>query len=153
VSTKSGQHPVIGCAAAAAELWNVSRRKFHPSQMICPKCGDEYQSGFKRCSDCDVELVEVPPPPPESPPLRVVTVLSTGDPVRLEIAKSLLDSGGVDYWVKGEGLQSLFGAGRLGTGFNVAIGPMLLQVDEEDESDARVILSEIPLDAPDSPDS
>ncbi len=121
--------------------------------MICPKCGDEYQAGFQRCSDCDVDLIEVPPPPPEPPPLRIVTVLATGDQLRLEMAKSLLDSAGVDYWVKGERLQDLFGGGRVGAGFNIMIGPMLLQVDEADEPDAKAILSEIPPDASDSADS
>lgn len=121
--------------------------------MICPKCGDEYQPGFQRCSDCDVDLVEALPPPPEPSPTQIVTVLATGDPLRLEMAKSLLDSAGLDYWVKGEGLQDLFGAGRLGMGFNVAIGPMLLQVDKEDEQDAKSILSAVPPDASDSPDS
>jgi hypothetical protein len=27
--------------------------------MFCPECRVEYRSGFRRCSDCDVELVEV----------------------------------------------------------------------------------------------
>jgi Putative prokaryotic signal transducing protein len=121
--------------------------------MICPRCGDEYQPGFQRCADCDVDLIEVHRPLREPPPLRIVTVLATGDPVRLEMAKSLLDSADVDYWVKGEGLQDLFGAGRIGAGFNLTIGPMLLQVDEADESDAKSILSEIPSNASDSPDS
>ena len=26
--------------------------------MICPNCGAQYQPGFTRCSDCEVELVE-----------------------------------------------------------------------------------------------
>ena len=105
------------------------------------------------CADCDVDLVEVPSSSPEPPPLQIVTVLATGDPVRLEMAKSLLDSASVDYWVKGEGLQDLFGGGRMGAGFNIALGPMLLQVDATDESDATAILSEVPSDAADPPDS
>ena len=121
--------------------------------MICPKCGDEYQAGFRHCADCDVDLVEVPSPPLDPPPLQIVTVLATGDPVRLEMAKSLLDSAGVDYWVKGEGLQDLFGGGRMGAGFNLALGPMLLQVNATDESDATAILAEVPTDVAESPDS
>jgi len=30
--------------------------------MFCPTCGVEYRPGFKRCSDCHVELVESPRP-------------------------------------------------------------------------------------------
>jgi uncharacterized protein len=28
--------------------------------MFCPQCAAEYRSGFTRCSDCDIELVEQP---------------------------------------------------------------------------------------------
>ena len=121
--------------------------------MICPKCGDEYQSGIRRCEDCGVDLIEPPPPAPEPPPLKIVTVLATGDPLRMEMAKSLLDSAGLDYWVKGDGLQDLFGAGRIGSGFNFTIGPMLLQVDKDDEATARDVLSEVPPEAGDKSDS
>jgi hypothetical protein len=121
--------------------------------MICAKCGDEYQAGIARCTDCGVALVEPQPSPPEPPPLRIVTVLATGDPIQMEMAKSLLDSAGLDYWVKGDGLQDLFGAGRMGAGFNITIGPMLLQVDRDDEADARTILAEAPPNAADTPDA
>ena len=30
--------------------------------MFCPDCRAEYRSGFARCSDCHVELVEILPP-------------------------------------------------------------------------------------------
>lgn len=30
--------------------------------MFCPKCRAEYRSGFTRCSDCQIELVEELPP-------------------------------------------------------------------------------------------
>jgi hypothetical protein len=45
--------------------------------MICPRCNAEYRSGFARCADCDVELVNdashfaltghAPPPEPGDP--------------------------------------------------------------------------------------
>ena len=31
--------------------------------MFCPNCRAEYREGFTRCSDCNVELVNVLPPP------------------------------------------------------------------------------------------
>lgn len=30
------------------------------SMLICPKCKSEYQNGFKICSDCECELIEMP---------------------------------------------------------------------------------------------
>ena len=30
--------------------------------MVCPQCSAEYRPGFTRCSDCNLELVEEPPP-------------------------------------------------------------------------------------------
>jgi len=39
--------------------------------MFCPDCGAEYRSGFARCSDCHVELVEIlPPANPQDPSLN-----------------------------------------------------------------------------------
>jgi hypothetical protein len=34
--------------------------------MFCPQCKAEYRRGFTRCSDCDVDLVEVFPPQEEN---------------------------------------------------------------------------------------
>ena len=39
--------------------------------MFCPNCRAEYRPGFARCSDCEVELVEIlPPPNPQDPELN-----------------------------------------------------------------------------------
>jgi hypothetical protein len=111
--------------------------------MFCPNCGDEYQRGFERCARCDAALVENLPVALEPPPLKIVTVLAAGDDTKIEMARSLLDAAGIGYWVKGERLQDLFGAGRLGPGYNVAIGPILLQVDAQDAEAAIAVLQEI----------
>src|SRR5260370_26766311 len=38
--------------------------------MFCPNCRAEYRSGFARCSDCEVDLVEdLPPQNPQDPEL------------------------------------------------------------------------------------
>lgn len=98
--------------------------------MYCPSCGSEYREGFSRCADCEVDLVDAPPSPALADPDTgdVETVFSTGDPVALLTAKTLLDEAGIPYLTRGEGIQDLFGMGRLGTGFSVVAGPMEIQV-------------------------
>jgi predicted nucleic acid-binding Zn-ribbon protein len=108
--------------------------------MFCPRCGDEYQQGIERCPDCGVALVLELPKDPEPSPFQPVTVLTTGDPLRIEMVKAALDSAGIDYWVRGQGLQDLMGGGRLGTGYSVAFGPARVDVDPENEADARRII-------------
>ncbi|MBZ5534927.1 MAG: DUF2007 domain-containing protein [Acidobacteriia bacterium] len=73
----------------------------------------------------------------------LVTILTTEDPAILAYAKSLLEGAGIQFLVRGEGLQDLFGAGRIGTGYNLISGPIELQVEPKDEEKASEILSEI----------
>ena len=72
-----------------------------------------------------------------------VTVLETGDPGLLAVAKSLLEGAGIPYFAKGEALQNLFGAGTFGTGFNVVTGPVELQVAESDAAQAHALLIDL----------
>lgn len=110
--------------------------------MFCPNCGDEYRAGFTRCADCEVDLVADPPAePPPSEEFAMATVLETGDQSLIAVAKSLLDSAGIPCIARNERLQNLFGWGGIGAGYNVAMGPIRLQVLEEDEADARELLT------------
>ena len=114
--------------------------------MFCPNCGDEFRAGFTRCNDCDVDLVADPPAgqlPPED--FAMVTVLETGDQRLIAVAKSLLDSAGIPSIARNERLQNLLGWGSVGTGFNALTGPIRLQVLKEDESDARELLTALPV--------
>jgi hypothetical protein len=72
-----------------------------------------------------------------------VTVLESGDPALLAVAKSLLEDAGIQFFAKGEGVQDLFAAGRVGTGFNPFVGPIELQVAAEDAAEANAILLEL----------
>lgn len=72
-----------------------------------------------------------------------VTVLETGDPALLAVAKSLLEDAGILYFAKGEGTQDLFAAGRFGTGFNPIIGAVQLQVAADDADEARERLRDL----------
>ena len=124
--------------------------------MFCPKCHAEYIPGFTRCSDCDVALVDSLPQAASagkakepkrdyrsSTPADLVTVLSAGDAGLIAVAKSVLQSADIPFLVQGEAVQDLFGAGRLGTGFSLVIGPIAIQVRAEDAAEAREILTEL----------
>jgi hypothetical protein len=113
--------------------------------VFCPVCGDEYRPGFTRCADCDVELTDAPPVPGEATePVELVTVLETGDQSQIAVAKSMLEASGIPCIARNETLQNLFGWGSIGTGYNVAMGPIRLQVLREDEEAAKELLSSPP---------
>jgi len=115
--------------------------------MFCPKCGGEYVEEISRCTECDVALIREPP---DEVPLdeadQLVPVLRTGDPLVVALAKSLLDSAGIDFFVKGEGIQDLFAFGRVGTGFSPVTGPAEFQVRRYKEEEARAVLADVYLD-------
>src|SRR6266540_2098358 len=46
-----------------------------------------------------------------------VRLLDLTDPAMLAVAKSLLEEGGVEFFIRNEGTQGLFGAGQMG-GYN-----------------------------------
>jgi len=75
--------------------------------------------------------------------IDLVTVYETGNPAIISIAKSILNSENINFFMKGEGVQDLFGGGRIGTGFNPLVGPVQVQVDEKNASLARELLSEL----------
>ncbi len=114
--------------------------------MFCPNCGAEYREGFSMCSECNVPLVDKLPADVEPEFIKFVTVYETGDPAFIAFAKSILQSEGIRYYFKGEGIQDLFAGGRLGTGYNPAIGPVQIQVDEKDADKAKDLLRQIDED-------
>jgi hypothetical protein len=59
----------------------------------------------------------------------------------MAFARSLLDGEGIDYTVRGENLQDLFGMGRLG-GYNYVTGPAEIWVRADDAERARALLDE-----------
>jgi len=75
--------------------------------------------------------------------VKLVPVFATGNPATLAIAKSILQKANIDYIVKNEGVQDLFGVGRFGTGFNPIVGPAEIQVNENDKKAARDLLKDL----------
>ena len=118
--------------------------------MFCPKCGDEYQQGLTRCTDCDVDLVEKLPDVEQPPPFEMVTVLETGDQSLIVVAESILKGAGIPFIARNQRLQNLFGWGTIGTGYSVAMGPVRLQVLKEDAETAKELL--VAHDPPESED-
>jgi len=123
--------------------------------MICPNCKAEYREGFSECADCHISLVvELPRAMSTSneesvveKPVRknisLVKVFSGSDPVVLTLAKSILEKEEIRFVLRGEGTQSLFGIGTIGTGFNVITGPAEIFVDQSDVDQALKLLKEL----------
>jgi len=70
-----------------------------------------------------------------------VRVMELPDPGALAIAKSLLQEAGVDFFIKNEETQALFGWGQLGTGYNVITGPPVVMVDSSRLDEVRELLA------------
>ena len=107
--------------------------------MFCPKCGEEFSWDVMVCPTCDVDTVDRLPGPVPTPDVELVTVLATGDAGLIALAKSLLEGETIDYFVRGDGLQDLFGLGRM-TGYSFAMGPAEFLVRAEDADRARELL-------------
>lgn len=122
--------------------------------MFCPECKLEYREGHERCADCNVPLVESLPPEEEGDPapLDLVTVFEAGDPGVLAMAHSMLDEQNIPYLTLGEGLQDLFGLGRIGTGFNILTGPAQIQVEAGREEEVRALLAQLEVPPEPLPD-
>jgi hypothetical protein len=111
--------------------------------MFCPECGAEYREGVSECADCGVELVAELPEADEAEHTEFVTVYRVGNPAIIALAKSILQSAGIEYYAMGEGVQDLFGLGRIGAGFNIIAGQVQIRVDSERAEEARRLLADI----------
>ena len=111
--------------------------------MYCPSCGESFNETLTECPHCGVELAETRPGSPPDPTIQFASVLSTGDAGLIALAKSLLDAEGIEYLVRGEGLQDLFGGGRLGAGYSILVGPAEFIVRENDAERARELLADL----------
>src|SRR5438094_9571855 len=79
----------------------------------------------------------------DSDQLDLVTVFATGNPVLIATAKLALEASGIRFLTKGEGIQDLIGLGRLFGGFNLATGPVQIQVERRDAAQAVEALRDI----------
>ena len=80
---------------------------------------------------------------PDPDPLDLVTVFASGNPVLIATAKLALEAADIRFLTKGEGIQDLIGLGRLFGGFNLATGPVQIQVERRDEAQAKEALRDV----------
>ena len=73
----------------------------------------------------------------------LVTVFETGDPALVALAKSLLDSAGIEFAAKGDALQDILGLGRFPAGANLLAGPVTFEVLAGDAERAKSLLSDL----------
>lgn len=72
----------------------------------------------------------------------LVTVFESADLALLAMAKADLRQAGIRYVAQSEGLQDLFGLGRLFSSYNLIIGPPRIRVTLEDAEQALDVLSD-----------
>jgi len=74
--------------------------------MFCPQCQAEYREGFFRCSDCDIPLVDQLSTDrqagSETDHGELVVLRTFPTVVEAELAKSALDSVGIDSMVRSD---------------------------------------------------
>ncbi len=73
---------------------------------------------------------------------KLVTIFTPADEPELLIIKSLLDGADIQYLIKNEKVKSLFGLGKIGGDFNLSMGPVSIQVNQEDVDQAKQILDD-----------
>lgn len=112
----------------------------------CPSCGAEYRSGFDRCTDCDVALVDEPPTAAMTPQrVDLRDVYSTGRRVDAELIRSMLESHGLNarVWAGGMGPWRMESALTEVTGVPSAFNSYRVMVPEDEVEDAHVLLNDV----------
>lgn len=108
--------------------------------MFCPQCGSEFREGFTVCSDCRVDLVTALSADDrggERPEMELVTVLDSTNPALIGIAKTVLESAGIEFLAVGENAASVAFSG------NPFLGRVRIQVEKSRVEEAEALLSEV----------
>ena len=74
--------------------------------MFCPECRREYKEGFYTCRDCGVSLVAELRLEPAPECFEFEKILVFLGPSDVTMIRSLLDSEGITYYIKGESPDS-----------------------------------------------
>lgn len=73
---------------------------------------------------------------------KIVNVYSSGDKLETDRLVAALKENGIDSFIQNAATQDLFGLGRLGTGYNLAIGIYNIQIRESDYEQSIKIIKE-----------
>lgn len=114
--------------------------------MFCPQCGAEYKEGVAECADCEVALVDQPPPPPEHPEPDLVGVFETSQPALLPVVVSMLEAAGIDPVVEGDEVMGMLPVGQFGAGAWSQGGrglSVVVRVAGERAEEARALLADV----------
>ena len=121
-----------------------------PRATDCPHCGvvirltkDMQNSGLIYCDICqnEVDLSDK-----LSMPGKFVTVFVPQNESEHLAAQAILKAEDINFVSKNVTVQNLFGAGIIGTGFNILTGPIEIQVAEADAANAQLLLEEYFVD-------
>jgi hypothetical protein len=107
--------------------------------VFCPACSAEYREGFTVCADCQVVLVPVLAelPPARHPDIELVTIFDSTNPALIGIAKTVLESAGIEFVAVGEEAVSVVFPG------NPFVGHVQLRVDQERAEEASELLASV----------
>lgn len=61
----------------------------------------------------------------------------------IALIRSVLEQEGIEYSIQNEGLQDLFGAGRMGTGVNQIVGEIKMTLNRKNKKIAQYLIKEI----------
>ena len=106
----------------------------------------EYVDTATQCSDCGAALVSHRPDFSKLPSVQwddMTPVMSIEEATLVPVIESLLVGEGIAHYVQGENLQDLFGAGRIGAGFNVLAGLPVLYVESARVDEAKRLLADL----------
>jgi hypothetical protein len=125
---------------------------------FCPRCGDEYRTGFTHCADCGVALVDAPAPeddpsrpyepssrfdPSDYESVELVRVLTAATQIQAEVVLSALRSADLRAYIAGTGMEAWTQAGNIGqlTGVPGPLNDYRIMVHPDDEDEAREIIA------------
>ncbi|MCE1188941.1 MAG: DUF2007 domain-containing protein [Ignavibacteria bacterium] len=98
----------------------------------CPECKSEYIEGVTRCSDCEVDLVDVLNEDEHFSPENYKLIFQSSQVIEAEMLKSNLESAGIEAYILNQTDRSY-------VGFNNT-GLVKVFVNISDENDAEEFL-------------